>query len=258
MQELPALLSCDGNLNPAPLSAFQWTAACRLKRRFGVGPNGLVRLDLRGRKIRREEFYAVRDWLAFLPIRELRMDGNPVCRDMPDYRFMLINDLKTLTRLNGCVVTEPERAAAFKKVAQMKRDLAYYCPSLDSLKSDNYAKGAGCAARLHGGAGAVGSAASSWGSQVESFLGYVQVQVLLVSIPGVRWEAVPLYRDIRDVLQPLAMDWDLLVPALQVRRLPLLERACAKRLRHMIVRPGPPCGEETGMKRRHCTIPLPA
>ena len=224
MKALPALLSCDENLNPAPLAGFQWTAACHLKRRFGIGPNGIVSIDLRGRKIRKEEFYAVRDWVAFLPITELKIDENPFCRDIPIYRFMLINDIKTLRNLNGSFITEPERAAAFKKIDQMKRDFAYYYPNLDSLKVDNYSKGANCASRVQSSYSSSASTASSLGSQMESFLGYVQVQVLVISIPGIRWDSIPFYNDIRDALQPLVMDWDRLLPDLQVK----LALICAK------------------------------
>ena len=216
MRLLPALFSCDDNLNPAPLASFQWVALCHIKRRFRIGPNGIGRMDLRGCRIRKEEFYAVRDWMAFLPVAELRMDGNPCCRAIPIYRFMLIHDIKTLRVLNGSPITEPERAAAFKKVDQMKRDFAYYCPELDSLKTDNYAKGARCVSRLQRSYGSSASAASSWGSQLESFVGYVQVQTLLVSIPGIEWDAMPFYKDFRKALQPLMLDWDALFPELQV------------------------------------------
>jgi hypothetical protein len=173
-------------------------------------------MDLRGCKIRKEEFYTVRDWMAFLPVTELKIDDNPYCRSIPIYRFMLINDIKTLRVLNGSSITEPERAAAFKKVDQMKRDFAYYCPELDSLKTDNYAKGAKCVSRLQKSYNSSASAASSWGSQLESFVGYIQVQILLISIPGVQWDAIPFYKDLRKALQPLMFDWDVLFPELQV------------------------------------------
>ena len=216
MRLLPALLSCDGNMNPAPLASFQWVAVCNIKRRFDVGPNSIVTLDLREKRIGKEEFYAVRDWIAFLPVTELNIDDNPFCRDIPIYRFILINDLKTLTTLNGSQITEVERAAAFKRVDQMKRDFAYYYPNLDSLKMDNHAKSASCASKLQGSYNGSSSAVSSWGSQVESFMGYIQVQVLVISMPGIQWDSMPLYKEIRSALQPIVLDWDLLLPELQV------------------------------------------
>jgi Leucine-rich repeat (LRR) protein len=133
-QNLPALLDCDGELNPAPLASFQWTALLHLKRVFGVGPNSIRRLDLTARNITKDEFYCVRDWLAFLPITDLRIDQNPFCLSVQSYRYVLINDVRTLDALNGCSITDAERANAFKKVEEMKHDLTYNPPNVESLR----------------------------------------------------------------------------------------------------------------------------
>ena len=66
--------TADGDLNPAPLAGFQWTALLHLKRVFGVGPNAISQLDLAGRDIRKQEFYSIRDWLAFVPVVDLKID----------------------------------------------------------------------------------------------------------------------------------------------------------------------------------------
>ena len=64
----------DGDLNPAPLAGFQWTALLHLKRLFAVGPNGISCLDLSARNITKEDFYSIRDWLAFVPVVDLKID----------------------------------------------------------------------------------------------------------------------------------------------------------------------------------------
>jgi hypothetical protein len=64
----------DGDLNPAPLAGFQWTALLHLKRVFAVGPNAISHLDLTARNITKEDFYSIRDWLAFVPVVDLKID----------------------------------------------------------------------------------------------------------------------------------------------------------------------------------------
>jgi hypothetical protein len=39
-----------------------------------------------------------------------------MCISVQSYRYVLINDLRTLETLNGCAITDAERANAFKKV----------------------------------------------------------------------------------------------------------------------------------------------
>ena len=136
-RRLPALSDCDGDLNPAPLAGFQWTALMHLKRNFGVGPNSITNVDLSDRNIEKQDFYPIRDWLAFLPVTDLNIDQNPLCISIQNYRYVLINDVRTLQRLNGCNITDEERANAFKKVQEMKNDLIYNPPNIDSLKLDN-------------------------------------------------------------------------------------------------------------------------
>jgi phosphoribosylformylglycinamidine (FGAM) synthase PurS component len=108
-----------------------------LKRNFGVGPNSITNVDLSDRNIEKQDFYPIRDWLAFLPVTDLNIDQNPLCISIQNYRYVLINDVRTLQRLNGCNITDEERANAFKKVQEMKNDLIYNPPNIDSLKLDN-------------------------------------------------------------------------------------------------------------------------
>ena len=41
--------------------------------------------------------------------------GNPFEQDLPSYRWVLIQDLRALTALNGAPITHAERATAFRK-----------------------------------------------------------------------------------------------------------------------------------------------
>jgi hypothetical protein len=92
----------------------------------------------------------------------------------------------------------------------MQRDLAYQPPAVESLKLDS--AGASLAGAAGGGAG--GHAASVWGSQLETSLAFVQVQAVLSGLPGVPWDTVPLYDDVRRALAPLALSVEQLLPAL--------------------------------------------
>jgi len=213
-RRLPALLDCDGELNPAPLASFQWTALMHLKRVFGIGPNCIGHIDLSARNIQKEDFYRVRDWLAFLPVTDLNIDQNPLCINVQSYRYVLINDLRTLDQLNGCTITDAERANAFKKVEEMKRDLTYNPPNVESLKLDNVGR-AYSKVTSRQGAGASANAMSMWGSQLESWIAFIQVQSFIGSFPDIPWDSLPLYKDIRDVLGPLSQNLDYILPDVQ-------------------------------------------
>ena len=213
-QSLPALLDCDGELNPAPLAGFQWTAALHLKRVFGISANGMRHIDLTARNITKDDFYRIRDWLAFLPVTDLEIDRNPFCLNVQSYRYVLINDIRTLERLNGCAITDAERANAFKKVEEMKRDMSYNPPNVDSLKLDNVGR---AHTKIFAGRGSAGSANafSMWGSQLESWASFVQVQIFIGSFPDIPWQSLPLYRDVHAALAPLVRNLDYVLPDVQ-------------------------------------------
>jgi len=210
-RRLPALSDCDGDLNPAPFAAFQWTALLHMKRNFGVGPNSIARIDLSDRNIQKQDFYPIRDWLAFLPVTDLNIDQNPLCISIQSYRYVLINDVRTLQRLNGCIITDAERANAFKKVQEMKHDLTYNPPNVDSLKLDNVGRAYAKVASQGGGASSA-NAMSIWGSQIESWIAFVQVQSFIGSFPDVPWHSLPLYEDIRNALAPLVQNFEYVLP----------------------------------------------
>jgi hypothetical protein len=42
-----------------------------------------------------------------------------MCVSVQSYRYVLINDVRTLELLNGCPITDAERANAFKKVCTL-------------------------------------------------------------------------------------------------------------------------------------------
>ena len=197
---LPALLDCDSMLNFAPLQDFQWKSILNLRNHFAIGPNRILRIDLRGKGIDQARFYMLRDWLAFLPVEELYIQDNPFCRTLQSYRYILINDIRTLRTLDGCEITEEERVNAYKKVEEMMHDLIYMPPTIDSLKLNNAGRMMQAAMPKGSGAGA----SSLWGSQFETFFSFLQVQGFLRSLSGVPWDSIPLLGSTLDLLKPLA------------------------------------------------------
>lgn len=81
------LLDCDDAINPAPLADFQWVAVLQLKATLGFGPNAIAEIDVQGQGLGVEAFFLLRDWLAFLPVRSLSVQGNPFCLSFPLYRY---------------------------------------------------------------------------------------------------------------------------------------------------------------------------
>ena len=54
-----------------------------------------------------------------------------------------------------------------------------------------------------------------WGSQLESWIAFAQVQSFIVSIPDVPWESLPLYKELRRALVPLVRNLDYVLPQVQ-------------------------------------------
>ena len=54
-----------------------------------------------------------------------------------------------------------------------------------------------------------------WGSQIESWIAFVQVQSFIVSFPDIPWDSLPLYKDIRSALVPVMENLDYLLPDVQ-------------------------------------------
>jgi hypothetical protein len=56
---------------------------------------------------------------------------------------------------------------------------------------------------------------SMWGSQLETWTAFVQVQSIIGSFPDIPWDAMPLYREIRAFLTPLMQNFDYVLPDVQ-------------------------------------------
>jgi hypothetical protein len=67
-------------------------------------------------------------------------------------------------------------------------------------------------ASRQGGGASSANHMSIWGSQIESWFAFVQVQSFIGSFPNVPWHSLPLYEDIRNALAPFVQNIEYVLP----------------------------------------------
>eukprot|EP00002_Diphylleia_rotans_P021967 TRINITY_DN428_c0_g2_i2.p1 TRINITY_DN428_c0_g2~~TRINITY_DN428_c0_g2_i2.p1 ORF type:complete len:2171 (-),score=432.49 TRINITY_DN428_c0_g2_i2:273-6785(-) len=114
-KRLRGVLKIDDQINPHKLNEKQQIALDQLRSAYParINPNCIYQVDFSNLNIQDGQFMQTLVNLAELPIVILDFRGNP-CRELPKFRFAVIDYVKSLEMLDGREVTADERLNALK------------------------------------------------------------------------------------------------------------------------------------------------